>query len=74
MISYSQSCIMVFSLVQTLKVVVAVKSAALGRIMRLFLGSTGKKCVMDGRWPLRAQDAWGWWRPMGQAFMGPDLV
>ena len=74
MISYSQSCIMVFSLVQTLNVVVAVKSAALGRIMRLFLGSTGQKCVMDGRWPPGAQDAWGWWRPTGQAFMGPDLM
>lgn len=47
MISYSQGRIMVLFLVPTLKMGVAVKSAPLGRIMRLYLGPTGKNSMMD---------------------------
>ena len=74
MISYSLGCILVFSLGPTLKVMVAVKSAPLGRVMRLFPGSAVNNNVMDGRRPPWVQDALGWRRPMGQAFVAPDLV
>lgn len=54
-ISYSQGCIMVFPLVPTLTVVVAVRAAPLGRVTRLILGSAGRNSVLAGESALGAR-------------------
>lgn len=74
MVSHSQGCVVVFSLVPTLKMVMAVKGAPLRRVMSLLLGSPGKKSEMDWRCSSWIQDDRWWQQPMCQSFVGLDLV
>lgn len=69
MISYSQSCIMVFSLVQTQS-----GSGCQERCIRKnyeAIPGLNRKEVCDG-WEvaLQAQDAWGWWLTHGPGIYG----